>query len=389
MTAFRSFDTPRSPGGLPSRHAMFPLLLMASALGCFVTRQALALPLYASREGKTCVTCHYDPNGGGMRNDFGFLYVKNRHGMDTEQKWAKVTIDPRLNEWVAVGMDTRVLYIASHTQGGRTLQASTFFPMQGQLNLALTPHDYLTVVMSHGIRTDKVGGEDYDVRELYGLIHGLPHDLYAQIGRFRLPFGLRQDDHTSYIRTTAFLPYNSQQDDVGLEVGAAGASCTGQLSFTNGQGTILSGGERAQTLAAKATVVRPKISGGVSGFHQFNESLGIKQDRWSAFALSTWQRLTLLGEYGSGTQRAFGVTTNLWAAFAEADYRLARGVNLRGKVDYLDPDKSASNDQSFRWLVETDLVAVPFTELKLSYRNHDEKPTAKYQEYLVQFFFPF
>jgi hypothetical protein len=349
---------------------------------------AQALPLYASREGKTCVTCHYDPNGGGMRNDFGFLYGKNRHGLDTEAKWAKVTIDPRLNDWIAIGADTRVLYIASHIEGGRTLALSTFFPMQGQLNLALTPHDYVTLVMSRGIRTDKVAGEDYEARELYGLIHELPHDLYAQIGRFRLPFGLRQDDHTSYVRTTGFLPYNSQQDDVGIEIGAAGSSYTGQLSFTNGQGTILSG-ERAQTLAGKATIVRPRILGGVSGFHQYNESVGIKQDRWAAFASTTWQKLTLLGEYGGGTQRAFGTTTNLWAAFAELDYRLARGINLRGKFDYLDPAKGVGGDRYRRWLVETDLVPVPFTEVKLSYRDHDEGSAPKYQEYLVQFFFPF
>ena len=378
MLASRSFGLLRPFGRL---------LLMAPALGLFMAHPAGALPLYASREGKTCVTCHYDPNGGGMRNDFGFLYGKNRHGMDTEAKWAKVTIDPRLNDWVAIGADTRVLYIASHTQGGRTLGLSTFFPMQGQLNLALTPHDYVTLVMSRGIRTDKVAGEDYEARELYGLIHGLPHDLYVQIGRFRLPFGLRQDDHTSYIRTSGYLPYNSQQDDVGIEIGAAGSSYTGQLSFTNGEGTLSS--ERAQTLAGKATIVRQRILGGVSGFHQYNENLGIQQNRWAGFASTTWQKVTLLGEYGGGTQRAFGAKTNLWAAFAELDYRLMRGINLRGKFDYLDPDKGISGDQYKRWLAETDLMPVPFTEVKLSYRNHDEPPAPKFQEYLVQFFFPF
>ena len=361
--------------------------LLVAVLGLLLAPSAQALPLYASREGKACVACHYDPNGGGMRNDFGFLYGKNRHGMDTEEKWAKVTIDPRLNDWIAIGADTRVLYIASHIEGGRTLALSSFFPMQGQLNLALTPHDYVTVVVSHGIRTDKVAGEDYVARELYGLIHGLPHDLYAQVGRFRLPFGLRQDDHTSYIRTVDFLPYNSQQDDAGIEIGMAGSTYTGQLSFTNGEGTLT--GERAQTLAGKATLVQKRIQGGVSGFHSYNENLGTKQNRWAAFASTTWQKLTLLGEYGGGTQRGFGTTTNLWAAFGEADYRLARGINLRAKVDYLDPNKDASNDRFFRWLVETDLMPIPFTEIKLSYRAHDEEPTPKYQEYLVQFFFPF
>src|SRR5947207_4803913 len=241
--------------------------------------------------------------------------------------------------------------------------------------------------MRRGISTDKVVGDDYEARELYGLLHGLPHDLYAQIGRFRLPFGLRQDDHTSYIRTTSFLPYDSQKDDAGVEIGMAGSTYTGQFSFTDGAAPLT--GERAQRLAGKAKIVERRIQGGVSGFHQFNEGLGTKQDRWSLFASSTWEKLTLLGEYGGGTQRAFGVTTNLWAAFGELDYRLARGINLRGKFDYLDPARGIGGDRSRRWVVETDLAPVPFTEVTLAYPDHDEGPAAKYQEYLVQFFFPF
>ena len=42
-----------------------------------------------------------------------------------------------------------------------------------------------------------------------------------------------------------------------------------------------------------------------------------------------------------------------------------------------------------RWLVEADFAPVPFTELKLSFRNHDEEQVGKYQEYLAEFYFPF
>jgi hypothetical protein len=375
----------RSPTRLPGAIRLALPLIVAA--GIAAPPRAHALPLYASREGKTCISCHYDPNGGGMRNDFGFLYCKNRHGLDAEPKWASVTVDPRLNEWIAIGMDTRLLYIASHSSGGPTLGASTFFPMQGQLNVAITPHDYLSIVMSRGITTDT---NAFQARELYGLIHGLPHELYAKIGRFRLPFGLRQDDHTSYVRTPQFLSYDSQADDAGIEVGRAGSRYFTQLSFTNGSGTI--SGERAQTFAGKAGMGGQRIAVGVSGFHQFQELLGTTQDRWGIYGMSTWQKLTLIGEYGGGTQEApvsFGGTRNLWAAFAELDCRMARGINVRGKVDYLEPDRDVSGDLYRRWLVEMDVTPVPFTEMKLSFRDHNEEILGKYQEYLVQFFLPF
>ena len=94
-----------------------------------------ALPLYASREGATCVTCHFDPNGGGMRNDFGFDYGKNRHSMGAEDRWSNVTVTPQLNDWIRLGLDMRFMYYASHRGGSdpTSTTTSTFFPMQGQM----------------------------------------------------------------------------------------------------------------------------------------------------------------------------------------------------------------------------------------------------------------
>jgi len=365
------------------------ILALGLGLGLGLAGSARALPLYASREGRTCVSCHYDPNGGGMRNDFGFLYGKNRHGLDTEEKWSKITVDPRLNEWVAIGVDTRILYIASHTNGGPTVGVSSFFPMQGQLNVAVTPTDYLSVVVSRGIAVDP---DAFQAREIYGLIHGLPHDLYAKIGRIRLPFGLRQDDHTSYIRSLSYLPYDSQHDDAGVEVGMAGSRYFGQFSFTNGSGTISA--DRAQTFAGKVGFATRPLSMGLSGFHQYLETGGVTNDRWAVYATSTWQKLSFLGEAGAGTTEDplfLGGKRNMLAAFAELDYRVARGVNLRGKLDYadLDRDAAASGDLGRRYSAEADFDPVPFTQVKLAFRYHDEQPSATYQEYLAQFFFPF
>lgn len=355
---------------------------LAVVVAAGVSSRAAALPLYASREGKTCVTCHYDPNGGGMRNDFGFLYGKNRHGLDTEAKWSKITVDPRLNEWVAIGVDTRLLYVAAHEKGGTTISTSTFVPMQGQLNVAVTPTDYLSVVMSRGISIDS---DQFQARELYGLIHDLPHSLYAKLGRFRLPFGLRQDDHTSYIRQD-FLPYNSQGDDAGVEIGAAGSRYFGQLAFTNGSGTASA--DRAQTFSAKLGLASRPISAGISGFHQYQETTKITHDRWGVYAMSSWQKFTVLGEAGAGTMEAplfFGGTQNMKAAFAEADYRVSRGVNVRGKFDWFEPNDFTPDSR--RYAAEVDIVPVPFTEVKLAFRHHDE--VLEFQEYLVQFYFPF
>jgi hypothetical protein len=363
-------------GGLP----------VAAALS-LVAVQAAALPLYASREGATCVTCHVDPNGGGIRNEFGFVYLRNRHGLDAEERWAKVTVDPKLNDWITVGIDTRILYVASHANGGPTLSTSTFFPMQGQVNVAVAPHEHLTLVASHGVNVDEPGfPSGYIARELYGMIEGLPCQLYARVGRFRVPFGLRQDDHTSFVRAPAFLPYDSQKDDAGIEVGMIGSRWFGQFSFTNGSAPFA---ERAQSVAAKLGRASRSFQMGLSGFHRFAEDIALKHDRWALYGSMTRGPFTILGEYGGGTsESAFGAT-NLQAFFAEGNYRALRGLNLRGKVDYVDPDRDFAGDIVRRYVLEADLNPVPFAELKVSGRYFDYEGGAIEKEYLAMFYFPF
>lgn len=43
---------------------------------------ALALPQYASTEGKDCVYCHLDPQGGGPRNERGAYYESHGHSFE-------------------------------------------------------------------------------------------------------------------------------------------------------------------------------------------------------------------------------------------------------------------------------------------------------------------
>lgn len=366
-----------------------PIFSPAAALVglCLSFSSAAALPLYASREGATCVTCHVDPNGGGIRNDFGFVYLKNRHGLDAEDRWSAMTVDPKLNEWITIGLDARVLYYAEHLNGGSTLSSSTFFPMQGQLNVAVMPHEHLTLVASHGITVDNPGfPSGYVARELYGMIEGLPHKLYARIGRFRLPFGLRQDDHTSFVRDLAFLSYDSQKDDAGIELGTIGSRWFGQFSFTNGSSPFT---ERAQAVAGKLGRASRAFQAGVSGFHRYAEIIDVTHDRWGWYGSGTRGRFTFLGEWVRGTTETNFGSTNLEAAFAELDFRAARGLNLRAKLDVADQDRSVDDTERVRYLLEADMNPMPFAEIKLSWRYYDDDLAGISKQYLAMLYFPF
>ena len=344
---------------------------------------ASAFPLYASREGKACVTCHIDPNGGGMRNEFGFYYGKNRHSMGVEEKWSKMTVDPQLNDWIRLGLDMRFMYYASHLSAVSTPDPSTFFPMEGNFRVAITPMENLAIVGTQGIVVESPGFPDsYVARELYALFHGFAHGGYIQAGRFRLPFGLRQEDHTSFTR--ADLPYDSQREDAGIELGALGTHWCGQFSFTNGGEPF---DQRASTFAGKISHISKLFQVGVSGYTRTADNV-LPVTRWSIYAGTTQGPVTFLGEYVADD---FGDKKDTEAAMAEIVYRLSRGVNLRAKIDYYGPpsDPFFPPDISRRYLAEVDFNPMPFTNIKLSYRHYSNEHSPDMEEYFAMLFVPF
>jgi hypothetical protein len=364
------------------KHGVMGAILLGAVVAA-MARPCLALPLYASRGGVTCNTCHIDPNGGGIRNEFGFTFLKNRHSIEPEERWANLTVDPKLNEWITVGLDVRVLYLAEHVNGGETFGTSTFFPMQGQVNLAVQPHEHLTLVASHGLVVDEPGfPTGYVARELYGMIEELPGETYARVGRFRLPFGLRQDDHTSFTRDTDFLVYDSQKDAAGIEVGKIGVRTYGQLSAVNDDEPFVG---RVERFAAKVGHVSKAFQVGLSGFHQDQQ----RADFWSLYASTTWRHhLTLIGEYAGGTNHEIAYP-NREALFVELDYRAARGLNLMTKYDYADNVKDFAGGLKRRYTAEADINPVPFVETKLSYRYYEVEGSADYKDLIAMFYFPF
>src|SRR5438034_10932367 len=100
------------------------LLLPVAALGSLLlSRGAHTLPLYAARTGNMCAQCHFDPNGGGPRNDFGFAFAKNRHSLaaDTSGEWKDLNLTNHVGETMPLyfGVNQRFMMFANHTIANR------------------------------------------------------------------------------------------------------------------------------------------------------------------------------------------------------------------------------------------------------------------------------
>ena len=384
---------------------VFPLLLLALSLGSLlVAKRAQTTPLWAARTGNLCGQCHFDPNGGGPRNDYGFMFARNRHSIEPESDpspWKDLDLTNKIGDRmpVYIGLNQRFMLLTNTTTQSDSLDRFGFFAMENSIHLTFQPHDRLTLVYSRDAFSSGAGG-GVDQKEAFGKI-GLPGSAYLKVGRFRNPFGLRLDDHTVSTRNgyldfsggERFLPYDPRNPDMGVEVGGERGPLYGRLALTNGPASVFREGF-AETKAIKAGYHNSRYQGGLSFYDSYLKSPvgGIKRaTRWGYYGLGSYGPIAVLGEIAAGTDEAesivpgfvTGEKRNLLAAFAEIDYAAGRTVNFRLRYDYLNSDRSSnealrSANQHQRYAIEGEWVPVPFAELRWVVRRIDHDDEAAY-----------
>ncbi len=365
-------------------------LLFAAVLAIFAAGAAEALPLYATRQGLACRACHFDPNGGGGRNDLGFQYEKNRHDlMPDTGKWADLAIGNKVGDALYFGTNLREQYTYVRQMGSGETGVSTSFPMQGALYVTFSPHQQLVVTYNRDLR---------ETRDAWLMLRDLPLGGYVKAGQIRVPFGLRQDDHTSSMRagfreslagsfgTSGFLPYDPRSVEGGLEVGASPLASS-SLSIV---GAISNGGpafaNKAQALTGKAYVNESSFMAGVSVYDNWRSTSGQRDTRYAANGgVRVGEQLAFLGEVGQGksTHPSFGEERPR-GFYVEGDYRLNRAVLFRAKYDYIDLNHNVEGEASERYTAETDLTIVPFMDIKLSLRRVVPEDAPDENQALVQ-----
>ena len=387
---------------MPRPVRAIPLLLVCIPfVALFAPRGAQTVPLYAARNGLACGTCHFDPNGGGPRNEFGFAFAKKRHSQQEEPEgspWKDLNLTNRIGENMPVylGVNQRFMLLANSTVNPDSLDRFGFFNMESGIHITFQPHPRLTLVYTNDVFSTSGSAAAFRQKEAFGMIGGFPFDAYVKAGRIRIPFGLRMDDHTvatrvgflDFVTGQSFLPFDPRLPDMGFEVGAERSGLFGRAAYTNGRANVLSGGY-AETKTVKLGYRASFQESGVSLYDDYAKKPGFgqaqRQTRWGYYGLTHWRELALLGEVAAGTDEAeppagtvTGAKTNLLAGWAELDYAPSRSVNLRTRYDYMVTDRSSDplvrDGNTFsRWALEGEWVPVPFAELRGTLRHIDYK----------------
>lgn len=296
------------------------LLVVLSLASLLVARRAQTLPQYAARTGLLCASCHFDPNGGGPRNEFGFNFAKNRHSLEPEageKPWGELSLVNRVSDNLPLyfSVNQRFMLLANQYQDQDSIARLGFYNMQNAIHLAFVPHSRLTLVYTLDAFSTGPFAGGYVPKEAFGMFTGLPLGGYVKVGRFRSPFGLRMDDHTvatrrgftDFASNESFLPYDPRTSDMGIELGGEHGIHYGRMAWTTGSSEVL-GGQTSGAWSYKGGVnFSPWYQSGFSFYDDYrkeNFSGQKRATRWGYFGLFHWRQLALIGEIAAGTDES-------------------------------------------------------------------------------------
>ena len=345
-----------------NRPVLFALFLAA----VFSAIPALSLPRFASRTGLKCQSCHVDPSGGEMRQTFGVQYGRDQLPVPEWSQNSDVTdFSNVITNILGVGADFRTIYY------NRKLPDSTrrdgLFQMQGDLYINLHVARKVFIYLN----VNKGASSGFDA---FALLNVLPASGHLKIGRFIPDYGTNLDDHTAYVRQYTKL---SPEFDVVERTGAEAAVSPGPFTVLGGIYNADEGGGIPST-NNKAFLGRGegmfKISDGVTlglGGNVFSTKTGIagvSATYYGGFGSFSLGDFTLLGETDWIKSSPAGLATTALATYAEADYVVAQGVDIKLSYDFYDQDIHFKTGSKSRYSVGVEFFPVSGVEIRPVYR---------------------
>lgn len=349
-----------------------------------------ALPRFSLRQNDKCSSCHYDPTGGGMRNENGVFFGKNVISMISPRD-EDFKISPKLSDNVSFGLDIRSQYLYSMEK-----KRSDFQDMSGSV--------YANVDLSEKINVTARYDFSAYIWEAFAVARILPNDSYIKVGTFLPNYGIRLDDHTAYTRggdlgllfSTGRIQgmiYNPYYNETGIEAGINISDfglVTASVGKSVNNSVLTTDPTFTTSLQLYQSLGRLRFFGGGS-FASFKTRSGasrLNSTLAGGFAGLGYKRITVMGEFDAASDYlGAGVKTN--ALMIEAAYQFMLGLEGVVRYDRFDPNTSAVDDEVAHLIVGLEFYPYSFVEIRPQYRFMLEKPAKDNDSFVVQFHFWF
>jgi len=320
--------------------------------------RAVSLPRLAVEYGAPCKMCHVNPNGGGMRTEFGNHAVALNELCLPQTK--KLVLgryrSPRVGEAVTFGFDSRYLVF----DNGRV------FRMQTDAYLTVEP---LNKTYYH-FRFWENG-----ISENYALLTFWNEQFYVKAGRFYPAYGLRSADHKSYVQERTGHGSNVYLDGISLGAEIRGVNVVTEVFNPQqrrvwGLHVFKPGFMDPFGYIAGVSIQLSEEIAGSNGPFPYARAVfgGLSYDRFTATG-----ELDLVGQ-GNDTLIAYAALTT----------RLEYGAYLVGEYNFFDGNRNTADGVEEFVRISLEVFPLPFVELRPSYTRYTRGAIGDRDDFFVQ-----
>lgn len=384
------------------------LLIILSTIAfslCFSDFSVLSYPKFAAYFGEKCESCHVNPTGGGIRNQYGVKISRDNLFWKMFAKVNKETeFNTQITKGIQIGADMRTLFFDDQVAAGQP-NLNSFFQMQADLYFNAKINKYLNLVIAPSVQYKSFT----PVYEVYGMVSNLPAGLYFRAGKFRPNFGIKIPEHRSYQRIyNLYTPYNS---DAGIEAGISPGLFTLNVGLFNGinnlssdfdsdpgKQVVASGDFRWASKKNKLTLgIGASFLSNPYKYDIANNVNAVRQIGAGFISIGLFERVAILGEfdYNRNEIRDSVKTRNdFHTIFGEVDIRVWQGVEAKFQIENYDPQLGIKkgDQERFRYSFGVGLFPVTGLELETIFRlvkAPDPNITIKNNEFqqTIKFYF--
>ena len=302
-------------------------------------------PEFAAELDKDCNFCHIDPAGGGPRNRIGEIFEENYFEFPEDFDMDAVTEESKeVVKQLTTSLDLQTAFIkpmhvdAEENTGATCLSchssADSFLLMQAEVTFNAQATDRVRLTLSNNFVRNTLNA--------FATVDAIPKHLYAKVGQFRLPFGIKQKDHNILVRQGYDLGSNTR--DVGIELGGSLGKAFYNAAFFNADNATAKG--ILGTVGGQLGQIRAGVS---CIFEQPDEEW---ERLIGAFITASYAGLSLEGEFNFGNTREAGSFSSdaidSKGYYFGAKYRVLPQFTIAGRYGLFDPDRTVLGDAGKR-----------------------------------------
>ncbi len=338
------------------------LAIVFAALAGTLGAPAVAEPYLAVFKGLQCSACHTHPAGGGKRNALGNAYAQTE--MPAQRVGEGELWTGQISKWFGIGGNVRGYYRYIDTPNQE--EVSEFDVRRATLYFEATIiPDRLSVYVDQQVAP---GGSLN--REAYVKVRSSSGIWHLAAGQFFLPYGLRLEDDSAFVRQTTGINFNNP--DRGLQVGYESGAWSTIVSLTNGSG----GGAENDTgkqVSFIGSYAADRWRVGLS-LNANDSDVGDRQ-MYGGFAGLRTGQIAWLAEVDRITDDlpAAGEREAL-ASLVEANWLFMKGHNLKVSYEYFDPDNDIDEDHQARYSLVYEYSPMQFLQGRAGLRVYDGIP---------------